>query len=299
MADLIGKTPTVIALGYFDSVHIGHQKVINKALTVAENLSAKTVVFTFNGDLKSALYGSLEGCVYTVNEREYILADLGVNEMLSAPVSKAFLSKGKRAFLNYINKNYDVKAYVCGNDYRFGNKGCGDVKYLKKYAKAHGQNVVIVDTVLSNGKKIATTEIKKLLINGEIEKANQLLGRAYSVTGTVFKDRSVGASLGFPTVNIGVSNEKLSFKKGVYAGHVYVDGKKHTAVINYGARPTFNLATSLIEGHILDYSGDLYGAELTIYFDYFLRDIIKFNSKEDLIERLKQDVDKVREKKND
>ena len=296
------KAPVVLALGYFDSVHTGHRQVIGEASALAKQLHARLVVFTFSGNLRGALSGEDDKCIYTLSEREKIFDDLGVDELFVKPASAKFLSMGKLAFLNLLNKNYNVLSYVCGEDYRFGKGGAGDVEYLKRYAARHSQTVSVKKLVKVCGQKASTTAVKALLKEGKIKKANEMLGRPYSVSGVVFEDRKVGSKMGFPTVNIGLQEDKFRIKDGVYAGHIYLNVNlekpslvRYRALINYGARPTFNLHGKLVEAHIVDYDGDLYGKEITIYFDSFARDIIKFDSAEALQNQLNCDLSKIKD----
>ena len=288
------KESVVIALGYFDSVHLGHKRVIERARLKAEELGAKTVVFTFKGNLKAELYGENQKTVFTPEERERFIKDLGVDEIFFAPVDIDFLSMAKLAFLNMLNRKYNIACYVTGSDYRFGRFGKGSAADITRYAKEKGQDYIIVETLNFGEEKISTTAIKKLLSSGEIKKANQLLGRAYSITGTVFEDRKVGKKLGFPTMNIKIEKDKHRLKDGVYAGKVCIDGVEYSAIINYGARPTFDLSEKLIEAHAIDFSGDLYGKTVTIKFTAFMRDIKKFTDTEELSSQLQSDLDAVK-----
>ncbi len=281
---------TVIALGYFDSVHKGHQKVMQKASELAKIKGAKLAVFTFDGNLKGAICGEYEKSVYTSYERKAIIKDCGVDEIFFAPVTKEFLALSPTEFLELLNKKYDIVCYVSGEDYRFGYKGVGDKKLLNEYAKSHGQDYIICPTEEYLGEKISTTRIKERLKDGAIAMANIMLGRSYSITGKVFEDRKVGRKLGFPTVNIKIDWDKFKLYGGVYKGRTVIDGAEYKAIINYGARPTYGLNEILVEAHIVDFSGDLYGKELTLYFDDFLREIKKFNSENELKAQLKEDL---------
>ena len=231
----------VIALGYFDCVHKGHRKVIGGAFALAEKLNAKPVVFTFDGNLKGAIKGETERNVYTTSERMIILNEMGVKDVYCAPIDKEFLLLGAKEFLEKLNSELNIVGYVTGDDYRFGHKGKGDVEFLKKYANENSQQVVVTNTQTIDGLRISTSLIKELLTKGDVKRANYLLDRNYSITGEVVKDRRVGTSMGFPTININVENQKHLIKNGVYYGNVIVDGKKYKSIINYGNRPTFNL----------------------------------------------------------
>ncbi len=290
---------TVIALGYFDSVHIGHRKVMQKARELAQKTNSNLAVFTFKGNLKEYLKCEDGKCVYTPCEREQLIKEIGVDEIFFAPVTKEFLSLDKREFLDFINKRYDIRCYVSGEDYRFGNKGLGDSDYLREYAKSKGQDYVVCQTENFQGEKISTTRIKKCLKDGSVKKAGQMLGRSYSVTGRVFEDRKIGRKLGFPTVNIAIDKDKFQLLGGVYKGSVYINGVKYSAIINYGARPTFDLQNKLVEAHVVDFNGDLYGKEITLYFEEFMRDIIKFDNENQLKEQLEIDLKNAKENNND
>lgn len=277
-------------------MHIGHRKVIEKLFFKAEELNALPVLFTFDGNLKGEFCDGK--CVYSFLERKKILESLNVKEILFAPTDKEFLSKSKEEFLEYINGVYDIVGYVAGKDYKFGKCASGDVEYLGKYAKEKGQELYVVDTLTVNGEKVSTTTIKKYLESGEIKKANELLGSPYLISGKVYEDRKIGRILGFPTVNIKIEKDKVLLKDGVYSGHIYLD-KKYRIIANYGARPTFDLKNKLIEAHIIDFDGTLYGKEITLFFDNFIRDVIKFDDVEGLKQRLVKDLQEVKEGKYD
>ncbi|MBQ0099335.1 MAG: riboflavin biosynthesis protein RibF, partial [Firmicutes bacterium] len=265
-----------IALGYFDSVHIGHQKVIERCKKIARENTP--VVFTFKGNLKKAIGFSNGKNVFYPQERREILNNFGIDNVFFAPVSRTFLSKGKLAFLNFLNKKYDIKGYVCGVDYRFGKNGEGDATFLTEYAKQHNQTVEIVETLNIDGEKVSTSKIKEYLEKGDLKNANKLLGFDYFLTGMVFRDRQVGREIGFPTINIKTEKDRFLIKEGVYSGYMFISNKRYKTVINYGARPTFDLTGKLIEAHIIDFNGNLYGKKVKIFFTEYLREVKKFNN---------------------
>ena len=281
--------PTVIALGFFDSVHKGHQKVIEKAFFLAEKLKASVTVFTFMGNLKKAIGNDDEKMVFTAQEREQILALYGVKQVFFAPVNKEFLSLEPNEFLTFLNEKYNVIGYVSGKDYKFGKFGKGDVEYLSNYAKNRAQEIITVDTLTVGDKKISSTLIKELISFGEIEKVNSLLGREYSVTGEVVKDRGVGKTIGYPTANLKIDAERLLPKNGVYYGNVEVDGNTYRSIINLGSRPTFGIDEGRLEANLIDFKGDLYGKTIKVNFEGFIREIQKFSSVDELKKRLEKD----------
>ncbi len=291
--------PTVIALGYFDSVHLGHQRVIKQAKAFADANGCSLTVFTFLGNVKDVLCGRKESSVYLPTEREKIIKAFGADEIYFAPITKEFLSLDKKVFLDNLNQKFNIKGYVSGVDYTFGAFGKGNVEYLTEYARANNQKHIVVDTLSIDGQKVSTTLIKQLLENGEIKKANALLGRNYSISGVVKKDRQVGKKLGFPTANVILNNQKFSIKNGVYSGVVEVDKKPYKSIINYGARPTFNLEEKLVEAHLIGFDGNLYGKEIEVQFLDYIRDIKKFDSAEELIEQLNKDTQMTKGENND
>lgn len=298
MSDKKGN-PIVIALGYFDSVHLGHQKVIKSASDFAKKNNLKLVVFTFLGNVKAVINKSQEKSVYTLKEREKLLKELGADEIYFAPITKEFLSKDKKVFLDELNEQFNIYCYVSGVDYTFGNLGKGNVEYLSDYAKEHNQEQIVVETYSLFNQKVSTTMVKELLSKGEVQKINAILGRNYSLTGVVKKDRQVGNKLGFPTANIKIDKEKYCLKDGVYYCKTTIDGQIYDVIVNYGGRPTFNLDEKVIEAHIIDYCGDLYDKEIKIEFIDTIRDIKKFDNEEQLKEQLTKDVNFAKGKKYD
>ncbi len=288
-------TPVVLALGYFDCVHVGHREVIKRAKDVADKLKCKLVVFTFGGNLRAMTDGKEHKFVFTPKEREELILSLGADEIYFAPASKEFLSLSKEEFLDKINDLYNIKCYVSGSDYRFGKGASGNIADITEYASVHSQKTIVVSYVVREGERVSTTSIKKLLSEGKIERANVLLGAQYFVTGKVVRDRGVGRKLGYPTANLDLCEERQPLAYGVYSGRVKVDNGEYRAVINYGSRPTFNVNKVVLEAHLLDFEGDIYGKEITVSFDKFIRGIVTFSSEEELKAQLKKDIKTVEE----
>ena len=281
------KTKCVIALGYFDGVHLGHKKVIQTARKIADESGAKLLVFSFGGNLRSKLKCGEGTFIFDKEERKRIYLSLKADEVLFAPVNATFLSKGKRAFLNFINKRYNICHYVCGKDYRFGKLGKGNVADIIKYAKEKKQQVEIVVEI--DNVRVSSTLVKEYLKKGEIKKANKILSEDYSITAKVVSGRKMGKILGFPTANFNLEEARHKLKLGFYSGRVIIEKKEYKTIINYGNCPTFNQDNVLVETHILGYEGNLYGKKLTVYFTDYLREIQKFSSKEELLAQIQKD----------
>ena len=287
------RTETVVALGFFDSIHVGHQAIINKAKEVAKNLNVDCAVFTFKNDIDS-LIKDTNGLVFTYEERLKKLSKLSVDSVISTVFTKEFSNLLAKEFFNALTSNFKVKAIVCGKDYRFGYKGEGDVDFLQMICKDKGVVLYIVDDFAINEKRVSTTYIKELLLNGEIKVANELLGESYFLSGEVEHGREVGRVMGFPTANVIIDKDKAKIKAGVYKTHVVIEDKKYNCITNYGSRPTFDLNEVLTETYIDGYKGDLYGKNLTIFFDEYLRECVKFNSIDELTAQLQKDLEKIR-----
>ncbi len=283
----------VVALGFFDSIHVGHTIIINKAQEIAKKHDADCAVFTFTNDI-DFLFGASSGLVLTYDERIEKLSKLSVDTVISTIFTKEFSKISATEFFNTLTKNFEVKAVVCGKDYRFGYKGLGDVNLLKNLCKDKGICLHVIEDVSHCGKRVSTTNIKELLLDGKIEQANELLGESYSISGEVAHGRAVGSQMGFPTANVIIPSEKAKIKVGVYKTHVVLDGKEYKCITNYGARPTFSLDDVLTETYIDGFSGDLYGKNIIVYFDAFIRECIKFNDIEELTNQLKLDLEKIR-----
>ncbi len=280
-----------LALGNFDGLHLGHKRIITKMLGYAKENDLDVALFTFENDLDLFL-GKKGGLVHIFSERKKILENLGVQKILSYNADKNFLSMEGKEFLDKINDKIEIKAYFCGKDYAFGKGASCKTDCLTEYAKAKNQKVFVVDDYELFGEKVSTTRIKKHLENGEIERANKLLGESYFIDGKVVTERQVGRTLGYPTANLKLDIEKFKLKDGVYGGYTFIDGKKYNVAINYGGRPTFEMDGMFLEAYVIDYSGDLYGKCLTLYFEKYIRSIERFNSAEELKKQIERDIEK-------
>ncbi|MBR2614651.1 MAG: riboflavin biosynthesis protein RibF [Clostridia bacterium] len=284
----------IIALGFFDSIHIGHKKIITECVKIANKKGFTPSVFMFDGDLKAYFDPKYKGAVFTLTERKSLIKELGVKDFIVKKVEKEFLAVDRKDFLDLLVKEYNAVGFVCGFDYSFGRGGLGTTEFLTEYCKEKGLSLKIVSEVKKEKIKVSTSRIKDLLSEGKVKEAGKLLDGNYFITSTVKEGRKVGKTLGFPTVNLKVSSKKVIIKKGVYKGKVFINGIEYKTIINYGTAPTFGVKKNMVEAYILGFNGDLYGKKLTIYFEDFLREIKKFKTKEDLIKQLNKDIAKVK-----
>ena len=288
------NNPIILCLGGFDSIHLGHKKLISKAQKLKEELGSDIAVFTYDNDIGS-IGGKTQGLVFTYEERLGILSGLGVDEVCLAHFSKEYANTQPQVFLDYLNSNRNISALVCGKDFRFGKNASGNTDLLQEYCLNNGLMLYICDFECDEeGNKISTTQIKRMLESGNISKVNSLLGNRYFIEGEVVKGRQVGKTLGFPTANIEFPADKYLPRSAVYATSVFLNGKEYRGITNVGNAPTFNCEHSLIECHIDGFSGDLYGKKLKIYFDFFIRENRRFNSVNQLILQLEEDLKVIR-----
>ena len=282
---------TVVALGYFDCLHIGHGKLLEKAKEIAENKGVDCLFFTFNNDVGKIL-GSGKKSVMTYAERLLKAERMGIDGVVSCEFDEKFKSLSALDFLNKLRDDLDPVHIVCGFDYSFGKNAEGKTELLKIYCESNSIGLTVVDEEKYEGKKISTTTVRELLVRGEIEKANFLLGEDYSLYGKVVKGRQVGRKLGFPTANVLFPEDKSPIKYGVYHTYAYIDGKRYDGITNYGDRPTFGLCDEVLTETYFDkFEGDLYGKYIEIRFVRYLRPIEKFDGIERLKQRLTKDLE--------
>ena len=275
----------ILALGYFDAVHKGHQKVLKKAVSVASEKGCTPSSLIFVG-------GKTKKDVFTLTERLRKIFLTGIKTVIVKELSKDFMALTKLEFLEELSSLYDVKGVVSGSDFTFGKNAEGSVATLKEFFGV--ENVFTENLEEEKGEKISSTSIKNALTRGDVLTANTMLGGNYFICGEVIRGKGLGRDLGFPTANILLDNNKHPINSGVYVTFTVIDGVVYPAITNVGAQPTVNGNDTVIETYIDGFFGDLYGKSLTVYFVERLRDIKKFNSIKELKEQLEKDLRSIR-----
>ncbi|MBQ7880141.1 MAG: riboflavin biosynthesis protein RibF [Clostridia bacterium] len=276
----IGGQGCVLLLGGFDGLHVGHKKLVARAKEYGLPVGIMSIIGGKDGE-----------SLFTAQERERVFENAGVDFAFFLPFEK-IRDMSAEDFAALLITEYAPKAFICGDDFRFGKGAAGTPALLKQ---ATHVPVEVQPLVEMDGEKVSARAIKKWLAIGETTRANERLGGEFFLIGRVEKDRQVGRTIGFPTANIRYPEKKFPLKTGVYESYALVDGKKYKGITNYGARPTFDNAQVWTETHLDGFDGDLYGKELTLYFCRYLRDIRKFENGAALRAQLNEDIRRVRE----
>ncbi len=300
--------PVVLAMGCFDGVHLGHQKVISTAVEQATERGGEAWVFTFNPHPAKVLVPEKAPALISAEPcRLRTLEALGVNGVLEIPFNKTYAHIEPSEFLsNLWEKMPTLSGIVCGSDWSFGYRAAGTFQTLEKRCAEHNITATAVPHVLYDGEKISSTQIRQAITEGNIPLVEKWLGRPFSLFGTVIEGRKIGRELGFPTANIDPDNELLP-ASGVYAAYTRVKSPDSPSTFDpqpltlripsavfIGARETFDCQQHVIESHLLDFNGDLYGQAIEVCLVQKIREVTPFSSKEALIEQIKKDIEQIR-----
>ncbi len=288
---------TVSAIGFFDGIHKGHQEVIQQAVNKAKENNMESAVITFFPHPSVVLRKGVQHVKYITisSEKQAILENLQVDRLYVIRFNQELSKLSPQAFIDHFIIGLNIKHLVAGFDYSFGHKGQGKMTDMQEYARDLFTWETIGKVTLDE-EKVSSTRIRAELASGNMEQAEQLLGRPFATTGLVVKGARRGRELGYPTANLSISKDALLPKQGVYATRVRHKDKIYGGMANIGTNPTFteDLEDMSVEVYLFDFDGDLYGEELTIEWLSYTREEIKFDSKEALIEKMKQDEEEIR-----
>lgn len=273
-----------VALGNFDGLHKGHESLIKTITDYAQKHSAKSCVFSFDTNVSGAPY------ITSGVQRERLLSNQKVDFFVMQEFNNNFKNHSPHDFFERYIRGFLSACYVvAGYNYRFGYNAAGDADLLKKLCLQHNINVKIMPPVLYRGEPISSTRIRKSIESGRLGAAKDMLGREFSVSGKVMEGDKLGSRLGFPTANINIDTKHVMPPNGVYATVTYVKGKCFSSVTNLGGKPTIKKGGELIETHILEFSGNLYGEEIEVGFLKRIRSIKAFATKAELCKQLADD----------
>lgn len=291
----IEKSENKIAacIGYFDGMHLGHMQLVNKAKEIAAKKQIHSALITFDPDPWVVLKGIQDiPHITSMEERIEIGEMCELDEWIIVQFTKELSELPYRQFEIEILKALNIDTLVCGFDYHYGSFGKGNIDTLKAQSDFE---VEVVSECTYENEKISSTRIEKCIQEGEMKKLPHLLGRPYSIQGTVIKGNQKGREYGFPTANVYPTYNSLLPKRGVYIGYTCIKGHNYKSMINVGHNPTFNYRQNIsIESYCVDFDEDIYGEIVTLTFMEFIREERKFDSKEQLLEQLNQDVMKAK-----
>ena len=287
----------VIALGFFDGVHLGHQALLRRAVERAEQMNLSSAVFTFDRSPKEFVTGIKVPLLTTNEERSATIRRLfPVETVIVEPFDEQMMTMPWEDFVLMLAQKYRAGWLVAGHDFRFGHKNAGTPDLLREKAAQLGMGCDIIPAVTLGGETVSSTLIRALLRDGEVERACELMGHPYTITGQVLHGKGLGRTIGAPTLNVIPADGLLIPAYGVYAARVSVDGRQYEAVTNVGVRPTVDENGGVtVESHLLDVNEQLYGRECRVEFLKLLRIEQKFADLGALQAQIARDVAAARE----
>lgn len=286
----------VIALGFFDGVHLGHGGLLRQARAVADRLQIPAAALTLDTHPDALLRGEAVALLNTPAERELLMRRLyGIDEVLTLHFDREVMRQPWEDFVRTtLAQRYHAAHLVCGHDYRFGAGGAGTPALLAQTARSLGIGFDCIPEIRLDGQTVSSTLIRRLLRDGEMRQAVRFLGHPHLLSGTVVRGRQLGRTLGIPTANMAVSESILLPRRGVYAAKARFDGQERLAVVNIGCRPTVHGETVTVEPWLLDFDDDLYGHELCLELYDFIRPEREFPSLDALKAEILRNAEQVR-----
>ena len=289
------REKTIYALGFFDGVHLGHQALLTQCRRMAQETGCKAGVVTFIGHPDTLVHGSTPLLINTPGDRKKLLKEqFHMDTVAELPFDKKLMTMPWQAFIEMLTEHYGAAGFVCGHDFRFGDHGMGTAALLLSYCEEHELPCTVIPEQTLDGVAVSSTHIRNLLEAGALEQANRFLGHPHMLTGQVVSGRKLGRTLGIPTANLLIPEGVVQLRYGVYACKAVAEGKEYLAVTNIGNRPTVGGHRVTVEPWLMDFDGDLYGKELTLFFHAFLRPERKFDSLEELREEIQKNAAQTR-----
>ena len=287
--------PSIVTIGKFDGIHIGHRKLINEAVK-ASGPEFCSVVFTFDMS-PSDFFSSSQKMIYTNEEKEMILSECDVDYIIEYPFDSYIANMTAEEFVQEILVNrLNASKVIVGDDFHFGKNRSGNPEILAELSDKYGIEAVIMSKECINNTEVSSSLIRDCLSEGKLEEANEMLLRPYSISGTVISGNKLGRTLDMPTINLKPGERKLLPPNGVYTSLVIYDNKTYSGVTNIGYKPTAPGINSLgVETYIMDFCKDIYGEKVTVMLLHRQRPEIKFNNLDELIAQMKKDKELAKE----
>jgi riboflavin kinase / FMN adenylyltransferase len=292
------RGPLFLAIGVFDGVHLGHQAVISTSAEHARSSDGTPVVVTFDPHPEKVLRPEAAPHLLTATPHKLaLIRNLGVGHLLIVTFDKKFAATEPEDFLQQLVKHSKPLSEICvGHEWAFGKNRRGNLELLEKFGVQFDFNVVGIQPVTVNGEIVSSTTIRRAVEVGDLTKAAAMLGREYTILGTVVHGDDLGKKIGFPTANLSAHNEQFP-PNGVYFAEAKLDGSRYPGVVNLGYRPTVSssITERVLEIHLLDFERDIYGKDLELRFIRYLRPEKKFENVDALVRQIERDVQQARE----
>jgi riboflavin kinase/FMN adenylyltransferase len=299
--DFYISSPTAVAIGKFDGVHIGHQKLLLEITGAHEEKTGeklKSCVFTFD-PAPGVFFGKEKSLLTTRKEKRILFERKGIDILIEFPFDKDTADTEPVPFLEeLISGRIGARVIAAGRDVSFGKKGAGNADVLKKYGEENDIAVRVIDKItieLDKEYEVSSTLVRQMISEARMEEAEKLLGIPYFIFGQIVHGNHMGKTLGFPTINILPGEDKLLPPNGVYTSDVYIDGRKYHGLTNIGCKPTISdHEVKGVETYLYDFDGDVYERDAEVYLKSFCRPETRFDSLDALKERLAADIEAYR-----
>ena len=292
-----GRVDSVVTIGKFDGIHLGHQKLIAATVAIAQQQGLASVLVTFDRHPDAVLKpGQLRLPLIGFQQKIALVEALGIENLLVLPFTPELAAKTGEQFVDEVLVGaLSAKAVVVGPDFRFGRSGSCDVAQLTQIGLNKGFSVTTIAAIDLDGLKVSTSVIREALDSGDVKLANAMFGRVHTTVGVVEHGLKIGRTIGFPTANISREAEGYLPLDGVYAGWLIADGVRHPAAHSVGVNETFQGVPRLVESHVIGvHDLDLYDKVVTLEYVDFIRPAAKFNSAAELISEINLDIEKIK-----
>lgn len=278
---------TAVTLGKFDGIHLGHRRLVSEILKSRSENGHETVLFSFD---TSKISNQMS--ITTKKERILLCKEAGIDNVIFYPVNKNTMAMKPEIFLkDIIVKQLGAKVVVTGRDFCFGSGRSGNVEMLAENAQRYGYRLIVVDSVMQNGEKVSSSNIKECIGQGKIEDANRMLGYSYFIYGKVVKGNQIGRTIDTKTVNVLPEKNKILMPNGVYKTNIIIGGEKYKSITNVGECPTVrNNREITVETHVFDFDREIYDSYVKIEFEKYIREERKFLNLEDLKRQILLDI---------
>ncbi|MBR3810721.1 MAG: bifunctional riboflavin kinase/FAD synthetase [Agathobacter sp.] len=285
------EEPTAVTLGKFDGLHRGHELLMQNVLKCKKEYQVATVAFTFDMPPRNRVEDIVANVLTTNDEKQYIFEKQGIDYLIECPFTKEVMSMEPDVFIEWIAHSLNMKYVVVGDDFHFGHNRAGNYHTLQAYEEKYGYKTIVLEKLKDSNRDISSTYVREMIADGNIQKANELLGYDYFILSEILHGKKLGRRIGIPTINMILPENKLLPPNGVYLTEVLVQGKKYMGVTNVGCKPTVSEERVVgVETYIDQFNQDIYGEKILVSFLEYIRPELKFDSIEELKAQMETDI---------